>query len=183
MYSFSFALVPPGRSLEAIPSIEKAMRLDPHFPSDFLHILGMAQFQLEQFPDAAASLSRASAMNPDDLWSLAALVATDGYLGRKNEAATAVAHYNAAAAKLGFLPLSVWGNYTAGSGSASLSETLPIPISVRADRRRLAEGLQRAGVSLYLTADDLGSRNKLTTAELRSLADAQPRTWQMKARR
>jgi TolB-like protein/class 3 adenylate cyclase/Tfp pilus assembly protein PilF len=60
-----------GRSLEAIPSIEKAMRLDPHYPADFLRILGTAQFQLEQFAEAAASLSRASAMNPDDTWSLA----------------------------------------------------------------------------------------------------------------
>jgi tetratricopeptide (TPR) repeat protein len=159
-----------GRSLEAIPSIEKAMRLDPHYPSDFLRILGMAQFQLEQFPDAAASLSRASAMNPDDLWSLAALVATDGYLGRKNEAATAIAHYNAAAAKLGFLPLSVWGNYiTEGSFTSNAYETLPIPIWVRADQHRLAEGLRLAGVSLFETEDALGSKNKLTTAELHSL--------------
>jgi len=120
-----------GRSLEAIPSIEKAMRLDPHYPADFLRILGMAQFQLEQFPDAAASLSRASAMNPDDLWSLAALVATDGYLGRKNEAATAIAHYNAAAAKLGFYPLSVWGNFSAVfPGGSYNGEFPPIPISI-----------------------------------------------------
>jgi Tfp pilus assembly protein PilF len=162
-----------GRSLEAIPSIEKAMRLDPHYPADFLRILGMAQFQLEQFADAADSLSRASAMNPDDLWSLAGLVATDGYLGRKNEAATAIAHYNAAAAKLGFLPLSIWGNWNAGGSSSfpisSDWEMLPIPISVRADQHRLAEGLQLAGVPLFETEDAVGSKNKLTTAELHSL--------------
>jgi hypothetical protein len=119
----------------------------------------MAQFQLEQFPDAAASLSRASAMNPDDLWSLAALVATDGYLGRKNEAAIAIAHYNAGAARLHVLPLSVWQN-------TEMDWALPIPILFGADRHRLEVGLELAGVSVFLTEDVLGSKNKLTTAEL-----------------
>jgi len=100
---------------------------------------------------------------------LSHLVATDGYLGRKNEAVTAIAHYNAAAAKLGFYPLSVWGNYSANRAVTDPYDILPIPVSARADRHRLAEGLQLAGVPLFETEDAVGSKNKLTTAELHSL--------------
>jgi TolB-like protein/Flp pilus assembly protein TadD len=92
-----------GRPAEAVPSIQAAMRLDPHYPADFLRILGTAQFQLEQFQDAAVSLSKCVEMNPDDQPALAVLVAAYGYLGRTNEAALIIDKYNIAAAKLAHL--------------------------------------------------------------------------------
>jgi tetratricopeptide (TPR) repeat protein len=152
-----------GRSAEAVPNIRAAMRLDPHYPADFLRILGTAQFQLEQFQDAAVSLSKCIEMNPDDQPALAVLVAAYGYLGRTNEAAPIIARYNIAAAKLGRLPLTIWDNSAVAGG------VLPIVLSAPADQKRLAKGLQLAGVSPFFTPGVLGEKNKLTTSELRSL--------------
>jgi tetratricopeptide (TPR) repeat protein len=152
-----------GRSAEAIPNIRAAMRLDPHYPADFLRILGTAQFQLEQFQDAAVSLSRCAEMNPDDQGALAVLVAAYGYLARADEAALTIARYNIAAAKLGRLPLTIWDN------SPASSNVLPIALSAPADRKRLAKGLQLAGVSPLVTHSALGEKNKLAAAELHSL--------------
>src|SRR5262249_42922971 len=123
-----------GRSAEAIPNIRTAMRLDPYYPADFLRILGMAQFQLEQFQHAAVSLSKGAEMNPDDQRALAILVATYGYLARTDEAARIIARYNTAAAKLGNLPLTIWDN------SPAMGNVLPIALSAPADRKRLATG-------------------------------------------
>ena len=152
-----------GRSAEAIPNIQAAMRLDPNYPPDFLRILGMAQFQLDQFQDAAVSLSKCVEKNPDDQWALAVLVAVYGYLARADEAALIIARYNIAAAKLGRLPLTIYDNSPVQGG------VLPIALSAPADRKRLAEGLRMAGVSPLVTHSVLGEKNKLAAAELHSL--------------
>jgi TolB-like protein/class 3 adenylate cyclase len=153
-----------GRPAEAVPNIQTAMRLDPHYPADFLRILGMAQFGLERFEDAAASLSKASEMNPEDQSALAILVASYGYLGRKDDAARAIVEYNAAATRLGRLPLSIWDNAACGH-----AEVLPISVSVAADRKRLTKGLHLAGVPGWTTAETLGAENRLKGPEVRSL--------------
>ena len=62
--------------------IHTAMRLDPHYPSNFVFWLGMAQFAMEQYPDAAGSLEDAVRLNPDDEFAFELLAATYGHLRR-----------------------------------------------------------------------------------------------------
>jgi hypothetical protein len=126
----------------------------------------MAQFSLEQFRDAAVSLSKAAEQNPEDQAALVLLIATYGYLDRRDEAAAAIDRYNRIAAGLGRLPLTIWQN--AASRLAEL-EALPLDLSVPADRERLIKGLQLAGVPGFLSMDTFGEKNKLPGAELRSV--------------
>jgi len=76
-----------GKTSEAIEAIERAMRLNPHYPSSYLYQRGLAQFGAKQLSEAAASLERATAMNHADYWSQRLLLASYGLLGRREDAA------------------------------------------------------------------------------------------------
>jgi len=77
-----------GRPGEAIPMVERAMRLNPRYPSVYLYELGLAHFGGERFDEAALSLEKAAALNPKDRWSRILLLATYGQLYRVDEAAS-----------------------------------------------------------------------------------------------
>jgi TolB-like protein/class 3 adenylate cyclase len=135
--SFSYAymggaLYSAGRAAEAVTQIRFAMRLDPHYPSEYVHFLGLAQFALEQFEDAATSFETAISLNPEDEYPLAALAATYGYLGRKEDAMSAVARFNRIRVERGGVPMTIqdapWLGY------------------VDTDYARLRDGLRLAGV-------------------------------------
>jgi len=128
------ALALAGQPTEAIQYIRTAMRVDPHYPPIFLSFLGLAQFDLEQFEQAAVSLEKATSLNPEDSAGLLLLGATYGYLGRKQEAKSAVAAYDALGHRHGRPPIPAtyaWGDWDFRS---------------RADRDRLFNGLLLAGV-------------------------------------
>ena len=76
-----------GRPDEALPMVDRAMRLNPHYPPVYLYELGLAYFGKNRFEEAALSLEKATALNPDDRWSPILLLATYGQLDRGNEAA------------------------------------------------------------------------------------------------
>jgi adenylate cyclase len=84
------ALSLSGRPDEAFQLIKDAMRLNPHYPSFYMYELGLAQFCMEHFDEAAVSLERATALNPDDRWSFRLLLATYGVLGRNEDAARVI---------------------------------------------------------------------------------------------
>ncbi len=119
----------PGR---ARGLVEKAIRLNPHFPPAYLYELGLAQFGEEDFDNAAVSLDKATTLNPDDRWSLRLLIATDGHLGRTRDAAKATKW--AESSWGGLDPLNIG------------SVTFWYPFKERRDLERLVEGLQKAGV-------------------------------------
>lgn len=154
----AFALTIAGRSAEAIPYINAAMRLDPRPPPLFLYYLGMAHFNMEQYDDAAASLQSATRLNPDDELSFLALAATYGYLGQKQDAKAAIARYNALEVAQGGIPATV-NNYVVGF--------FYLPASP--EYRRLRAGLRLAGVPEYLSNGEFADRNRLTADEVRSL--------------
>jgi tetratricopeptide (TPR) repeat protein len=85
------ALLYAGRSAEAVEFLKKAMRLDPHYPVNRLHFLGLAQFSLGQFEEALTTLEGAHARKPKfgewPLW------ATYAHLGREQEAADLTTKY------------------------------------------------------------------------------------------
>lgn len=76
-----------GKSREALESVERAMRLNPHYPAYYLYQLGLAQFGLNRLDDAAQSLENALALNAEDYWSQRLLLSTYGLLGRREKAA------------------------------------------------------------------------------------------------
>jgi len=123
-----------GRPAEALQYVSTAMRIDPHFPPIFLSFQGFAQFGLERFEDAAASLEKATKLNPDDSSGLLLLGATYGHLGRKQEAMSAIAAYDALGRRRDSPALTAtlaWGMWAYRS---------------RIDRDRVFDGLIMAGV-------------------------------------
>jgi TolB-like protein/class 3 adenylate cyclase/Flp pilus assembly protein TadD len=131
------ALSLAGRADEALRWVERAMRLNPHYPSYYLYQLGMAQFGMEQFDKAAVSLEQATAINPDDRWSYRLLLATYGLLGRSEDAARALQAVKARD-KRGwfnlFDPLTI------------RTSAFWLPFKEPADQERLAQGLRNAGI-------------------------------------
>ena len=82
---FGLILVYSGKPREAIESLHRAMRLDPHYRDIFLHLLGLAHFQLEQYEEAAEALTRRIVRKPETDISRVLLAATYGHLGRVEE--------------------------------------------------------------------------------------------------
>ena len=121
-----------GQPSEAMEFVERAIRLNPSFPSNYYYELGLSQFSMDKFEDAAVSLNKATALNPDDRWSLRLLVATDGHLGRATDAANILK-----------LAQSNWG----GLDPLSIRSVLFwYPFKEARDRERLVVGLRKAGV-------------------------------------
>jgi TolB-like protein/cytochrome c-type biogenesis protein CcmH/NrfG len=80
-----------GRHAEAINFCEKAIRLNPHYPGWYPYFLGVAQYCLERYEDAATSHERAFRVNPNSSsWWLAAAYAQ---LGREEEAVDVLEKY------------------------------------------------------------------------------------------
>ncbi len=150
--AMAIALIYAGRAEEGASAIAKAMRLDPHYPPEYLYWLGLARFGLERFEKAAASLTRAAQGNPDDDRAVLLLAAAYGHLGRGREAGAAIGRLEKLLAQrrkrrdlssgkgvqLGVDVLLI-GPYT-------LEDVDLWPFKERADRERLREGLRKAGL-------------------------------------
>ena len=95
------ALIWAGSPVEGADFIKKAMRLDPNYPPEYLHWLGVAQFGMEQFEEAATTLDEAVRRGTNTetpLW----LAATYGHLGRVQEAEQAMQTFRERQAKTGW---------------------------------------------------------------------------------
>ena len=117
--------------------VERAIRLNPHYPPYYLYQLGLAQFAMNRLDEAATSLERALALNRGDYWSQRLLLTTYGLLGRRADAAK--------------LLEAIKGNEK--RGYIAVFDPLTIraaaywyPFAERADVERFAEGLRKAGV-------------------------------------
>ena len=75
-----------GRPAEALEAVERAMRLNPHYPSSYAYQRGLALFGLNRLDEATASLERAVEINRDDYWSQRLLLAVYGLTGRRDDA-------------------------------------------------------------------------------------------------
>jgi tetratricopeptide (TPR) repeat protein len=83
-------LIYTGRPVDAIGFLKKAMRLDPQYPAYYLFFLGLAQFGMDQYEEAADSLERALERNPENFIALIPLAAAYAHLDRQEKAETAV---------------------------------------------------------------------------------------------
>ncbi|MCA1375316.1 adenylate/guanylate cyclase domain-containing protein [Bradyrhizobium sp. NBAIM03] len=126
------ALSLAGQPAKALELVLHGMRLNPFSPPSYFYELGLAQFGLEQFQSAAASLERAIALNSDDRWAYRVLLAAYGHLGRKADAERifSLAEKN----RQGLDPLSIRGT------------AFWYPFKDSADWERMATGLRLANV-------------------------------------
>ena len=95
------ALIWAGSPAEGADFIKKAMRFDPNYPPEYLHWLGVAQFGMERFEEAATTLEeviRRSTYTETPLW----LAATYGHLGRVQEARNVIKMFDERKAKTGW---------------------------------------------------------------------------------
>jgi len=130
---FSFT----GKAGEALELVQRAMRLNPHYPPHYLYQLGLAQFGLGHLEEARVSLEKAIAGNPGDHWAERLLLATYGLLGQRAagtrllEAMTSKDQRGPDAA---FDPITV------------RALTYWHPFAVPSDAKRFVDGLRKAGV-------------------------------------
>ncbi len=129
--AMAYALIYTGKPQEALNFVQKAIRLDPHYPAYYLFILGLAHFVMEQFEEAVTLFDRALKLNPENYVPLLPLAAAQAQLDQKEEAAATIAKLHAV------LPI------------LTLSFVKQSPISSYknpADKDRLLNGLRKAGM-------------------------------------
>jgi len=88
--AMAYVLVYAGRPKEAVDFVQRAMRLDPHYPAYQLYVLGLAHFVMEEFDAAVPLFERALKRNPENYVPLIPLAAAYAHLGREQEAAATI---------------------------------------------------------------------------------------------
>ena len=144
------------RQSEAMPNIKAAMRLDPHYPPVFLHILGLVQLSTGEYEQAVRSLKQATNRNPDNEYTLLVLAAAYGYLDRRQEAEPTIARFNQIRTKRGDIPLTI--------------DTIPKLFAAQyASDTVLRKGLRLAGVPERLEGSEFAVKNRLRANEICNL--------------
>ena len=119
-----------GRPSDAIPLIERAMRLDPVYSQQYLHLLGVASLLAGKFENAAALLRQRILLVPRTDFTRAVLVSALGHLGEVEEARR------------------VWRELKEINPQYSFGEHFARqPFKNEEDVQRIAEGLAKAGLS------------------------------------
>jgi len=75
----------------AVPVLQKGIRLNPYPPSQYFHNLAFAYHQLEKYEEAIAEAKKAIRVSPKDIIAHRALVSCYALLGREEEARAAAA--------------------------------------------------------------------------------------------
>jgi len=75
-----------GRTEEAIPNLQTAIRLDPFGPSYYFHLLGMAYRELGRYEEAIAACQEAIRRQPNNQFAHLILAATYIMVGREADA-------------------------------------------------------------------------------------------------
>ncbi|MFQ5973236.1 MAG: adenylate/guanylate cyclase domain-containing protein, partial [Alphaproteobacteria bacterium] len=119
-----------GENEEVIALIEKAMRLNPHYPFYYPHYIGLANFAMRRFDEAVAALTRGAVRNPEALWPHVYLAACYGHLGEETLASAQLAEVR---------------RINPEFSMAWLLRLLPYKRSADADL--LIDGLRKAGLS------------------------------------
>jgi len=118
-----------GEPLEAIPLIERGMRLDPAGNTQYLHFLGLANLVAGKYETAVALFKQRIALVPKTDFSRSALASALGHLDQVDEARR------------------VWRELEEINPKYSFNEHLSrLPFKRKEDGERIAEGLRKAGL-------------------------------------
>ena len=118
-----------GESAKAIPYIERAMRLDPTLPGQYLHFLGTAYFVAGDYETAEKMFKDRITANPHTDLSRAFLASTLGHLGRAKEAR------------------GVWQELKEINPRYSLADHIDrLPFKDPAEAEKIAKGVRKAGL-------------------------------------
>ena len=131
------ALSLAGKATEALGWVERAMRLNPHYPPYYLYQLGLAQFGMKELEKTVTTLETATTLNPDDRWSYRLLLATYGLLGRAEDAKSALKAIEDRDNR---------GWLSASDPLTITTSAFWLPFKEPEDAERLAQGLRRAGI-------------------------------------
>ncbi len=126
-----------GRPSEALDAVERAMRLNPHYPSSYAYQRGLALFGLNRLDEATASLERAVELNRDDYWSQRLLLAIYGLQGRRADAERLVEAMKGKDRR---------GRFASYDPLSIRAITFWYPFAKPNDGKRFASGLAKAGV-------------------------------------
>ena len=80
-----------GEHAQAIPLIDKAMRLNPFYPFYYIFYRGLAYFAMERYEEALVALKRSTARNPEAVPPHVLLAACFAHLGKDAPAREALA--------------------------------------------------------------------------------------------
>jgi TolB-like protein/class 3 adenylate cyclase/lipoprotein NlpI len=147
-----------GRAAEAERQIAEAMRIDPRHPPVFEFYRGLALFAQDRLSEATAVFEETIRSNPEQLWARLYLAATFAKLERKQDAAAALAAFNATRVNQGGLPFLM---REIQADSAPLFNKFP-------ERTRLADGLRRLAIPWNFNAREFDPL-RLTESEMDSL--------------
>jgi adenylate cyclase len=118
-----------GQPLEAIPMIERAMRLDPAHSEQYLHFLGMAYLLAGKYETAASHFRERIRLVPRTDFSRAPLASALGHLGEIDEAKR------------------IWRELMEINPKYSFSEHFGrLPFKRQEDVQRVIDGLAKAGL-------------------------------------
>jgi adenylate cyclase len=119
-----------GEPLEAIPLLERAMRLDPAHAEQYLHFLGMAYLLAGKYETAVTVFRERIALVPRTDFSRAPLASALGHLGEVDEARR------------------IWRELMEINPKYSFSEHFGrLPFQRQEDVQRIVDGLAKAGLS------------------------------------
>jgi len=122
-------------------AVEKAMRLNPHYPSSYAYQRGLALFGLNRLDEAAAALERAIEINRDDYWSQRLLLSIYGLRGRRDDAQRLAESIKLNNEKR--------GRYAAYDPLSIRAVSFWYPFAKAEDAKRFATGLAKAGIPDY----------------------------------
>ena len=144
--ALAWAMIFDGRPQEALASVDRAMRLDPRHPGDYMYVLGMTRLGLDRFEDAVAALRRAHERSPEYLDVNIPLAAAYAHLDRDDEARVALKRYT-----------DLWRTFATNVDGVMESQ----PFKREADVRRFGGGLVKAGLCCAQLLEDYIGRVRL----------------------
>ena len=119
-----------GKPRDAIASLQKAMRLDPHYRDIYLHLLALAHLQLGEYEQGVAALKRRLVRKPESDISRVLLAAIYGHMGKMEDSQAE------------------WAEALRINPEYSLEHRrTTLPYNDPADFEQILEGLRKAGLS------------------------------------
>ncbi|MCH9051468.1 MAG: guanylyl cyclase [Proteobacteria bacterium] len=150
-----------GRASEGTDLVRRAMRLNPNYPVDYLFLLGVGQYLMQENRNASDTLERASKIADQHPGILTFLIASYGQLGRPGDASSAIDKIRALD-KAATVP-----RWRVGT---TVLDAHIWPMKQATDMARLRDGLRKAGLPEFHDEWKLDRKHRLTGAEIKDIS-------------